>query len=88
MALATRTDLYRARQGDLPLERPLRSICTSAVRTVQAQEPVRRAIELMRRHGVKHLPVVDGEGRVTGMLSFRDLLRELMKQRVGEVEGA
>ena len=34
------------------------------------------AITIMRRAGVRHLPVVDGRGTIVGMLSDRDLLRE------------
>lgn len=86
VALATRTDLYRARQRDLPLEQPLLPICTSHVRSLRTGEPVGRAVELMHRHGVKHVPILDGEDRVIGMVSFRDVLRELMKQTA--VEGA
>ena len=84
VGLLTRSDLYRARQEELELEQPLGPICTRRLRTIQAQEPVSRAVELMHRYGVKHLPVVDGEDRVTGMISFRDLLRELLRHDVGD----
>jgi acetoin utilization protein AcuB len=40
--------------------------------TVSPHETVREARKLMRRRGVRHLPVVD-DGRVVGMLSDRDV---------------
>lgn len=79
-------NLYRARQRDLPLEQSLLPICTTHVRSLRTGELVGRAVELMHRHGEKHVPVLDGEDRVIGMVSFRDLLREFMKQTA--VEGA
>ncbi|MGO8873781.1 MAG: CBS domain-containing protein [Acidimicrobiales bacterium] len=32
----------------------------------------------MLDRGIRHLPVIDGEGRVVGMVSVRDLLRPLL----------
>lgn len=32
----------------------------------------------MLSEGVRHLPVLDGEGRVTGVLSVKDLLQPLL----------
>jgi CBS domain-containing protein len=42
--------------------------------TIEADAPVAHAARLMRRGGVKRLPVVDGEGRLVGIVSRGDLL--------------
>ncbi|MBS2966929.1 CBS domain-containing protein [Actinocrinis puniceicyclus] len=40
--------------------------------------PVHEALRLIAEHGVGRLPVVDGRGRVVGIVSRRDLLSELL----------
>lgn len=52
----------------------VREIMTPNVVTVGPDEPLRRAGELMLRHGLDALPVVDGAGKVVGMVGLKDLL--------------
>jgi CBS domain-containing protein len=49
-------------------------LMTSPATTIGADAPVAEAARLMRRRGVKRLPVVDQEGRVIGIVSRGDLL--------------
>ena len=49
-------------------------IMTTAVVTVGPGDTVRRAAELMARHHVSALPVVDAEGKLAGVVSEGDLL--------------
>ena len=44
---------------------------------ITEERPAQEAAELMRTSGVKRLPVVDGSGRVIGMITRRDLLKLL-----------
>ena len=41
--------------------------------TAFVDDTIRAVIDRMGRQGVRHLPVIDGEGRVIGMLSDRDV---------------
>ena len=41
--------------------------------TIEPDAPVRTARDLMRDKGIRHLPVVDGTGRLLGILTDRDL---------------
>lgn len=50
------------------------ALCTTPGTSVVA------AARLMSRHGVKRLPVLDEEGRVTGMVSRGDLLRVFLRE--------
>lgn len=50
-------------------------VMTQPVVTVQAGEPVRQAVTLMARHGLKRLPVTDNAGRLVGLVSRVDVLR-------------
>jgi acetoin utilization protein AcuB len=45
---------------------------TASPITIGVEQPLSRAHELMRQHGVRHLPVLRA-GHVVGMLSQRDL---------------
>ena len=40
--------------------------------TLQPASPAREALELMRDHGFRHVPIVDA-GRLVGIVSIRDL---------------
>ncbi|AUY47948.1 CBS domain-containing protein [Streptomyces sp. CB01881] len=68
------------------------AVCTTPGTSVVA------AARLMSRHAVKRLPVLDAEGRVSGMVSRGDLLRvflredrvirrEIVEEVLGRVEG-
>ncbi len=48
---------------------------TSAVACCAAGEPVARALETMREHHVRRLPVVDSAGHVLGIISLTDIIR-------------
>ena len=50
------------------------TLMTSPAVTVGPEDSAVRAARLMHEEGVKRLPVVDGGGRLVGMISRRDLL--------------
>ncbi len=52
-----------------------REIMTTPVIYVQAEEPVRSAVARMVSHDLKRLPVIDDDGRLTGMVSRIDIFR-------------
>jgi CBS domain-containing protein len=56
-------------------------IMTSDVRTVSEGASLLSALEVMHEGRFRHLPVVDSSGKVIGMLSVRDVLRD----RLGEL---
>lgn len=49
-------------------------VMSSPVRTVERATPLRELLDLMLRHDVKHVPVVEG-GRAVGMVARHDLLK-------------
>ena len=53
----------------------VRDVMTTAVVTVHPETRVKRAIELLDEHQVTAMPVVDGEGRLVGVVSEADVLR-------------
>lgn len=52
---------------------PVRARMTPAPSVVRADAEVSAAAELMRARKIRHLPVVDGEGRLVGIVTDRDL---------------
>ena len=42
--------------------------------------PIRRAVEIMRRHGYTAIPVLDSSGRFLGCVNDRDFLRYIVTQ--------
>ncbi|MFF4986951.1 HPP family protein [Streptosporangium saharense] len=53
----------------------VREVMTTDVVTVGPGDPVRRAVRVLYGHDVTAAPVLDGEGRLVGVISEMDLLR-------------
>lgn len=58
-------------------------VMTTAIIAAQAEQTARDARLLMQRHHIRHLPVLDAQGNMLGMLSIRDLVQD----EVEEVRG-
>ena len=56
---------------------PLWNIMTENPLVVKQEEPLMEALKKMRDIGVRHLPVVDREGKPIGIVSLRDLVEAL-----------
>jgi CBS domain-containing protein len=70
-----------------PATTPVSEVMTSPVVPIASNADPLEAIQLMREKHIRHLPVVDGDGKVLGMLSIRHLLAEeaesLRSQAIG-----
>lgn len=53
-------------------------VMTASPMTVSPSDKVAAAERIMRETGSHHVPVVDEDGRLKGMLGFQDLLRALL----------
>ncbi len=51
--------------------------------TCRADDTVQMAVGLLHRHKVGALPVVDGEGKLVGIISERDIIRGLAERQDG-----
>ena len=67
----------------------VRDRMTRVVATTHPEVPVMAARELMRKHVLRHLPVVDQRGRLVGIITDRDLRQVIfmptLRDRVPEV---
>jgi CBS domain-containing protein len=55
--------------------------------TIGADDPVEEAIRTMKDHGVRRLPVIDGD-QLVGMVSQADIARSMPDAKVGDLVGA
>lgn len=65
-----------ARDRD-PAKVTLRDIMRVPLVIARASEEVEQALERMRAHGVRRVPMLDDEGKLAGIVSLDDLLRRL-----------
>lgn len=49
--------------------------------TATADESVELCMEKMMNHGVRHLPILDGTKKVIGMVSIKDLVKTVVKEK-------
>jgi CBS-domain-containing membrane protein len=57
-----------------PEELTAREVMTGKLFSVRPEDDVRAVLELMGRERVRRIPVVNGEGRLRGILSINDLV--------------
>jgi CBS domain-containing protein len=53
--------------------------------TVSSNERFQHCMFLMREHGFRHLPVVDDNGKLCGLISLRDVLLRDLTEKDDEV---
>ncbi len=67
-----------ARDGADVLERPVGEVMTSPAITIDQDTSVLKALSLMTRRRIRHLPVMDGS-RMAGFVSIGDLVKHRME---------
>ena len=67
--------------ADVPVEQKM----TRELFVARVDDTVTDMAEAMQERHIRHLPVVDEDGHVVGLLGLRDLLRELLRSKNDEV---
>jgi arabinose-5-phosphate isomerase len=82
--LFTDSDLARLfeQRRDAALDRPIREVMTAGPITVTAGARVAEAVEVLRRHKISELPVVDSHGRPLGLIDITDAIGFLPAEEV------
>ena len=83
LGIVTRADVLEEDEAEFDGEACAQELMRRLPITVTPTTPVAEAARLMTRQRVHHLLVVDGQGRLVGMVSSFDVVRW-----VAEVEGA
>ncbi len=77
IGIATERDIVRSLGKGKSLDSPVESAMTTSLITVREDAPVTGALSLMRSYNIRHLPVVDQNGTLKGIISIRDIARAL-----------
>src|SRR5690554_5903824 len=72
------TGIDEHKRGCVMAQLKVSDLMTVEVVTVEPQEDLSTAYDLMLDHQIRHLPVVDTSGSLVGILSDRDLIRKAL----------
>jgi CBS domain-containing protein len=75
----TERDAIRVVATRIPLSTALREVMIKNVMTIWEGASFAKAKQLYRTHGIRHLPVVDKQYHIVGILSIRKVLDELVE---------
>jgi CBS domain-containing protein len=68
-------------QGRTLTDIQVRSVMATAVHTCKRDDTIAFAEGLMQGYKIRRLPVTDADGRLVGILSLNDIVREAARQR-------
>ena len=72
-------------KGRDPLTTRIAEVMSKTLRTLAPASSCEDAMVMMQTHGIRHLPVCDGNTLV-GFLSLRDLMRHTLEEKAGEAD--
>ena len=64
----------------------IRSVMTCPVSTISRESTADEALKLMLERHIRHLPIADSDGRLSGMISMRSLLHEKVEDLTGQLD--
>jgi CBS domain-containing protein len=79
VGIFTERDAIRAIAQNVPLDEPLEEIMTKNVISIQADASFEEARTTILAHQVRHLPVVNSNGQLVGLITVRKIIDEFFK---------
>ncbi len=73
-------------EGLNPATTTVRDVMTSPVETIRRELTADDALKLMLEKHIRHLPVVDRDGNLAGMLSIRSLLHDKVAELTDQLD--
>ncbi|MBU1815400.1 MAG: CBS domain-containing protein, partial [Gammaproteobacteria bacterium] len=58
-----------------------RDVMTTAVRFVRPEQTSEQCMQIMSTGRLRHLPVVDSAGKLVGMISIGDLVKDIISEQ-------
>jgi len=77
VGIFTERDAIRIISQDVPLDVTMSKIMTKNPFTINEASTFEEAKNLIKSHKIRHLPVIDADGKLVGMISVRHILNEL-----------
>ena len=75
-----------ADRGAAALDEGVRDVMTKKVLTCSARDPVGAVMATMTNRRIRHVPVVDGDGRLRGIVSIGDVVKHRLDEIGREAE--
>lgn len=75
-----------ALQADGCMRAKVRDLMTAAVLTCSEDDSVESLMQTMTSKRIRHLPVVDGDGRLTGIVTIGDVVKSRLDEADMEVD--
>jgi CBS domain-containing protein len=76
VGIFTERDVIRVVAQNMPLDTPLKKVMTKNVVTVSEDATFAESRRIIISHGIRHLPVVNSEGKLAGLVVVRGFLDE------------
>ena len=77
VGIFTERDAIRIIAQDVPLDAPLEKVMTKNPFTVNEDSIFEEAKNIIVTHKIRHLPVIDTDGKLVGLISVRKILDAL-----------
>ncbi|QKR00046.1 CBS domain-containing protein [Metallosphaera tengchongensis] len=77
IGIITERDVVRAIGSGKDLNTLVENVMTASLITVREDSPITGALSLMRTYNIRHLPVTNNDGKLTGIISIRDVAKAL-----------
>lgn len=72
-------------EGKDPASTPVREVASTDVVTVDPEQDLDEALNLMAQHQVRRIPVVEQDGRLVGVVAQADIARQADERQTGEL---
>ena len=78
LGIFTERDAIRLIAQKVPLNSTVDKVMTKNVFTIEEDAPYKEVREAIRLHNIRHLPVVDDNGKLKGLISMRQVFSEIV----------
>ena len=75
-----------AEADSLLLDRPVSNYMTHSVYFVSPRQTVEECMALMTSRHIRHLPVLEGETRLVGLISIGDVVKQLLAEKENAIQ--
>lgn len=75
-----------AQDRTFSLDQPVRAHMTSPVFTVRPDSTIESCMEVMTQKHIRHLPVVNNDGKLIGLISIGDVVKAMISDREWLIE--